>query len=215
MLPRVVYHISCSLDGRIDFQKPDDFLYYRVIADMEFDAILSGSRTIKSAEMPTAEGIEKALNQTLIVVDGKGVIDNWEVIRRQAWWNSDPIVLSTHSAPLKYFEYLEKCGIRYIKTGVENVRLRDSLEELHDTYHIETIRIDSGGVLAGAMLRQGLVNEISIIVKPQLNGGVSPRTIFVAKDLERVEEVVDLELIGNQVVDGKYLWLRYLVARKE
>lgn len=44
MKPKVILHIGCSLDGRIDWLKPDNFLYYRVMQDWSVDAMLSGSK---------------------------------------------------------------------------------------------------------------------------------------------------------------------------
>ena len=73
MNPKVIMHIGCSLDGRIDWLKTDHFLYYRVIEDWPVDAMLSGSSTILAAEMDFSPEIEKLEDQYLVVVDSAAV----------------------------------------------------------------------------------------------------------------------------------------------
>jgi 2,5-diamino-6-(ribosylamino)-4(3H)-pyrimidinone 5'-phosphate reductase len=211
MRPRILYHIGCSLDGRIDWIKPDNFLYYRLIKGIPFDAIISGSSTIKSAEMSTEDNIEKLDNQYLVVVDSQGTIDNWELIRKQAWWNNNPIVLCSEKTPKKYLKYLESIKIEYLIHGIDKVDLPESLQDLYTKYNIANMRIDSGGILAGIMLRQKLVDELSVLISPQITGGTSPKTIFSAPDINSVKDVIDLKLIEVKNIEGDYVWIKYKI----
>jgi len=211
MLPKMVYHIECSVDGRIDWLKPDNFLYYRLILDWKFDAMISGSNTMLIAEMSLEKNIEKKDNQYLIVIDSKGRVKNWDIIKNQAWWNDTPIVLCSKFTPDEYLLLLEKNKINYLIAGVEKVDLKFALEELNKIYNINTIRIDSGGVLGGILLRQKLVDEISIVYAPQLTGGKSPKTIYVAEDPKSFNEVIDLEIIKTEALENNYIWHRYKI----
>jgi len=98
-------------------------------------------------------------------------------------------------------------------TGDDRVDLRAALEELHARYGVRTVRVDSGGVLNGALLRAGLVDEVSILVGPCLVGGATPRSIFVAPDLTSAEGVIRLKLVHMEAMRGDIIWLRYEVAR--
>ncbi|MBN1409703.1 MAG: RibD family protein [Spirochaetales bacterium] len=212
MLPKVTYHIGSSIDGRIDWLKPDNFLYYRLIRDRKFDAMISGSNTMLQAEMSLDENIEKLDNQYLVVVDSRGRIKNWDVIKRQAWWNDTPIVLCSKSTPEDYLNRLKEQNINYLIVGGDTqVDLKSALKELNTQFKINTIRIDSGGILAGVLLRESLVDEISLLLSPQLTGGMSPKTIFTAPDLESAEKVIDLELASTQNLENDYVWLQYKV----
>ena len=211
MLPEMIYHIECSVDGRIDWLRPDNFLYYRLILDWKFDAMISGSNTMLIAEMSLEKNIDKKDNQYLIVIDSKGKIKNWDIIKKQAWWNDTPIALCSKSTPDEYLLLLEKNKINYLIAGIEKVDLKFALEELNKIYSINTIRIDSGGVLGGILLRQKLVDEISIVYAPQLTGGKSPKTIYVAEDPESFNEVIDLEIIKTEVLENNYIWHRYKI----
>lgn len=65
---------------------------------------------------------------------------------------------------MEYIGYLEREGIDAIVTGEERVDLRAALEELADRYGVRTVRMDSGGTLNAALLRAGLVDELSVLV---------------------------------------------------
>ncbi|MDF1520183.1 MAG: RibD family protein [Brevefilum sp.] len=211
MLPKVILHIGCSLDGRIDWLKPDNFIYYRVIQGWKVDAMISGSRTFLAAEMSDHPDIKKLSDQYLVVVDSKGRINNWEIIKRQAYWNDTPIVLCSDATPKAYVDRLNDLQIHSLIHGIDHVDLAAALEDLHEIFGIEVLRTDSGGILAGVLLRENLVDEVSIVYSPQLTGGQSPKSIFVAPDLKSFSEVIDLKLLEYQVIDDNYFHLRYKV----
>ena len=91
--------------------------------------------------------------------------------------------------------------------------LRAVLEELAARYGVEVVRVDSGGVLNGALLRAGLVDEVSVLINPCLVGGTSPRSIFVAPDLISGEGVIPLKLTHVESVADDSLWLRYELVK--
>jgi 2,5-diamino-6-(ribosylamino)-4(3H)-pyrimidinone 5'-phosphate reductase len=213
LLPKVILHIGCSLDGRIDWLKPDNFLYYRIIQDWQVDAMISGSNTMLAAEMSSEPNIQKLDDQYLVVVDSQGKIDNWADIKRQAYWNDTPIALCSERTPQEYLVMLAENGVHALIHGAEKVDLRAALQELQARFAINVLRVDSGGGLAGALLSQGLVDEVSVIISPQLTGGTSPKTIFVSPDLTSEEGVIDLRLMRYEVLDVNYVHLYYQVIK--
>jgi 2,5-diamino-6-(ribosylamino)-4(3H)-pyrimidinone 5'-phosphate reductase len=148
----------------------------------------------------------------LVIVDSRGRIENWRRIQREPWWRK-AIALCSHATPRRYLDDLERMGVEYLVAGEERVDLRAALEALCDEYGVETVQVDSGGTLAGALLRAGLVDEVSLIVAPVLIGGTSPRSIYRAPDLESAEGAIRLALIEARVVDGGHVWLRYAITR--
>jgi len=214
MLPKVILHSGCSVDGRIDWLKPENFLYYRIIGNWKVDAMISGSNTMLAAEMSDDKNIKKLDDQYLVVVDGKGRIENWNSIRRQAWWNATPIVLCSETTPQGYIDDCKKNKIHVLVHGKKNVDLRSALKELKSRFKINVLRIDSGGILAGVLLRQGLVDEISVLILPQMTGGTSEKTIYVAPDLTSFDNVIDLTLTKCETLEKNYVWLYYNVVKK-
>jgi 2,5-diamino-6-(ribosylamino)-4(3H)-pyrimidinone 5'-phosphate reductase len=73
--------------------------------------------------------------------------------------------------------------------------------------------VDAGGHLVGALLRAGLVDEVSVVIEPRLVGGESPRWLVQAPDAGP-GEAIPLQLRSLERFDDGALWLRYDVARR-
>jgi len=220
MLPKVVTFNGVSVDGRMDWFAGDIGTYYELAGRWEADAMLSGSETMlavyASADVPEEDAAAFEPPETdpddprqrLIVVDSRGRIRNWHQIRNEPYWR-DPIALCSSATPQEYLDDLKKRRIDTIVAGEKHVDLRAALQELYDRYGIRTIRVDSGGVLNGALLRAGLVDEVSVLVTPHLVGGTSPRSIFIAPDLTSADGVIPLRLIHVEQLKDDVVWLRY------
>jgi riboflavin biosynthesis pyrimidine reductase len=63
------------------------------------------------------------------------------------------------------------------------------------------------------LLRQGLVNEVSVVVEPRLVGGESHHWLVRAPDAGPGDAVA-LELRELERLDDDALWLRYDVVRR-
>lgn len=85
--------------------------------------------------------------------------------------------------------------------------MRAALEELNRQYRVTTIRADMGGTLNGVLLREGLVDEVSVLIGPMMIGGTSPRTIYSAPYLTSGTDVIDLKLTHMEQIDTDYVWL--------
>jgi 2,5-diamino-6-(ribosylamino)-4(3H)-pyrimidinone 5'-phosphate reductase len=222
MLPRVILHNGVSVDGRDDWFNGDVGLYYELAASFQADAMLSGSNTILaafSAEETTVEGAVESSppdpndpRQWLVIVDSRGRVQNLSRLRHQPYWR-DIIMVCAQATPKNYVEDLRQQGIEHIVVGENRVDLRAALTELKARYGINVVRVDSGGILNGVLLRAGLVDEVSVVVNPYLVGGTTPRSIFVAPDLISTEGIVPLRLTHVEKVRDDVLWLRYQVIK--
>jgi 2,5-diamino-6-(ribosylamino)-4(3H)-pyrimidinone 5'-phosphate reductase len=224
MLPRVILHNGVSLDGRMDWGMGDIGLYYELAARWEADAMLSGSNTMLAAypaeEVPEEDGEafeppERGPDDPrplLVIVDSRGRFRHWQQIRKEPYWR-DVIALCSDSTSKTYLSYLQERHIKYILAGDDHVDLRVALEELNTRYQVKVVRVDSGGILNGVLLRAGLVDEVSVLVDPCLVGGTTPSSIFVAPDLASAESVIPLRLIHVENVKGDTVWLCYEVVK--
>jgi 2,5-diamino-6-(ribosylamino)-4(3H)-pyrimidinone 5'-phosphate reductase len=225
VLPHIFIHNEISLDGRIDWMADDHGLYYETIARWPVDAMLSGSQTMLDAVgLATADDAESFvpaarnfddLRQLLVVVDSRGQIENWAALRNQPYWR-DVIVLCSNATPREYLDSLREQQVEFIVAGEERVDLRAALAELRSEFRVATLRVDSGGVLNGILLREGLVDSLKIILNPCLTGGTSPQTLFVAPDLPSREDVIPLKLLSVEPLRDGYLLLEYeVISSKE
>jgi len=223
VLPHVIVYNGASVDGRLDWGLGDEGLYYEFVSRWNVDAMLSGSNTILVAQFPEAlaespVALEPSpsdaadARQLLVIVDSRGRIRNWPVIRYQPYWR-DAMALCSHATPRSYLDYLKEQQIDYIVAGDDRVDLRAALEELNARYGVQVVRVDSGGILNGVLLRAGLVDEVCVLVNPELVGGTTPRSMFVAPDLTSPAGVIRLRLLDIERVRSDYVWLRYEVVK--
>ena len=222
MLPRVIIHMALSLDGRIDWFAPDVGLFYELAGHWNEDATLAGSETMLNApdEIPgedeeAFEPVKIAPNDTrpiLVVPDSQGRLRSWHYWKKQPYWKN-MVALCSDSTPEEYLEYLDKRHINSIVSGADKVNLSEALEKLNSKFGVQTVRVDSGGVLNGILLRAGLVSEVSVLFHPALVGGETPRSFFRAPDLDSSEGVLRLKLIHTQELKNGIVWLRYEVLK--
>jgi 2,5-diamino-6-(ribosylamino)-4(3H)-pyrimidinone 5'-phosphate reductase len=223
MLPYVILHTGISVDGRIDWGLDSDNPYYELVPRFQADTDISGSNTILTAQIPEDpqkelglvydEWIQKPFRPRLAIVDSKGRIKNWEAIKKQPWW-SGYMSLCSEETPQSHLDYLKDLEIDTIITGEQKVNLRRALEALNQRFDTRKVRVDSGGTLNGVFLRDGLVDEVSVLISPALVGGISPKTMFVAPDLETEKGVIPLTLIHIEELRNCYVWLRYRVQKQ-
>jgi 2,5-diamino-6-(ribosylamino)-4(3H)-pyrimidinone 5'-phosphate reductase len=87
------------------------------------------------------------------------------------------------------------------------------LQELFSRYEAKVVRVDSGGILNGILLRQGLVDEISVLIYPRLVGGAKESTIFQALDPACQEGPIPLRLRHFETLKGDVVWLHYAIIK--
>lgn len=181
----VVVHVAVSLDGATTGFDPDVGQFYALARRFEEDVTLAGADTILAQTGVLASAPRpgpKAGGPLLAVVDGRGRIDEQlaTALRDVGHWS----------------------GVRVLRAapGERHVALRSALEELGGV-----IRVDSGGALNGALLRAGLVDELSLLVHPVLVGE-APRWHGGASGAV-------LEPLAVERLDGGVVWLRYTAGR--
>jgi 2,5-diamino-6-(ribosylamino)-4(3H)-pyrimidinone 5'-phosphate reductase len=231
MLPYVVIHNAISADGGLDWLVPewpsfDEFLgtYYGKAAVFQEDASLCGTETILKAfewdeDVSTDEPSEPLAPMAgdtrplLVIPDSRGRVRIWRWLLSQPHWRAG-VALCSASTPQDYLDYLDSHGIDHIDAGDGRVDLRAALEELSRRFGVQRIRVDSGGVLNGALLRAGLVDEISLMIVPVLAGGESHVSFFRAPELEGTEGLINMKLSHIERLDNDVVWLRYDVLNK-
>lgn len=97
--------------------------------------------------------------------------------------------------------------------GYDEVDLGSALEELNSLFDVESLRVDSGGILNGALFREGLVDEVNVMIHPQLVGSTSSSSIFPASDLNAPIDRIQLVLVKAEVLKNGIVWLQYRVFK--
>jgi 2,5-diamino-6-(ribosylamino)-4(3H)-pyrimidinone 5'-phosphate reductase len=183
----VISHVAVSLDGATTGFSPDLGLFYGLISTWREDVTLVGADTILAQEQALVAGPSgpgpNPEGPLLAIVDSRGRVSAWEALRNAGHWR-------------------DAIRVEADQPG-ERVDLRRTLERLADQ-GAETVRVDSGGGLSGALLAQGLVDEVSLLVHPVVVGSGSALRWYGASDATAMFTLDHVEAIGDGLV-----WLRY------
>jgi 2,5-diamino-6-(ribosylamino)-4(3H)-pyrimidinone 5'-phosphate reductase len=202
--PYTVVHVAVSVDGATTGFEPDQGRFYELAAKWDEDVTLAGSDTILAQEAALASAPLPGPAEDgplLAVVDGLGRVRQWDLLRRCGHW-SDVVALRSEATP----EAARGEPERELVAGADRVDLGDALTRLASD-GARTVRVDSGGGLTGALLGDGLVDELSLLIHPVLVGGDGPRWHGPGRTPSRRLEPVASESFGDGVV-----WLRYRVG---
>lgn len=118
-------------------------------------------------------------------------------------------VLSTN-ATVDYLAALEEKDISYLITDdVHN--LRKVLTLVKHYFNVESISLQGGGIINGAMLEQGLIDELSLVIYPGIDGLATAPSIFeyLGYPGDRPADGQALELISLEQKPHGIVWLRY------
>jgi len=217
MRPRVIIHNAVSLDGKVTGFEVNLARYYALVPTWKEDATLCGSGTVlaapegrvkeKDGDVPARKPDPKDKRPLLVVADSRGRVRCWSMLLGAGYWR-DGIALCVRQTPAKHIEYLRRRGVSRVVAGDKQVDLASALTLLYSRYHVRTVRADSGGTLNAALLRAGLVDELSLLVHPVL-AGTTARPLFAdAKPLKST-----FRLFYSERLPGGLVWLRYRPVR--
>lgn len=185
MRPFVVVHVAVALDGATTGFAPDQARFYALAGTWREDVTLAGADTILAQEEALRDVPRVAAPPgapLLAVVDGRRRVREWAALAAVGHWSE---VLPLRAAP-----------------GEDRVDLAAALEGLA-ARGARTVRVDSGGGLAGALLERGLVDELSLLVHP-LIGGPGERRWPGAAPAD-----AGWALAAVEAQEGGLVWLRY------
>ncbi|MGE5047323.1 MAG: dihydrofolate reductase family protein, partial [Deltaproteobacteria bacterium] len=90
--------------------------------------------------------------------------------------------------------------------------LKVALDKLRRVLGIRRLMLEGGGTFNGAMLPEGLVDEISQIVVPVVDGGRGITTLFDIPGDPPRKAAAALRLKSQRKLPGGVSWFRYRVA---
>lgn len=219
MLPKIIMHNSISIDGSLKGFEPNFGIHYRTAAKLSADAYLVGSQTILNASVDIPPETEKDFEKPIydetdkrpywIVVDSKGKLQSVLHFFRRVEFIKDIIMLISKDTPKEYVDFLKQRKYEIIVAGNEFVDYKSAFEILLEKYNIKLLLTDTGSNLTNVLLKQGLINELSLLIAPYLLED-SGSQIF--RNLELLDnKPIKLHLISAEKIEKDYVWLRYAV----
>jgi riboflavin biosynthesis pyrimidine reductase len=108
-----------------------------------------------------------------------------------------------------YLAFLRERGVSYILAGGREVDLSLALEKIGSRFGVRTLMLEGGGKINGGMLRAGLVDEVSILLAPVVDGRMGTPALFDFDEDEAPRYRLALDSVERRADD--VLWLRYRV----
>ena len=225
--PRVICHMMTSLDGRIvtsgwpltatgrhEYEvvhggyEPDGWICGRVTMEPFAKRLRSEAEVVREhlGNAPREDFHAPGdFDSFAFAVDARG---------RLAWESNEidgdhVVAILTERVSDDYLAFLRKRGVSYLLAGAPEIDLRLALEKTHAQFGVQTLMLEGGGKINGAMLRAGLIDEVSVLVAPVADGREGTPALFDVEAREGVPLRLALETVERR--SGDMLWLRYRV----
>ena len=141
-----------------------------------------------------------------IFLDGQG-----KAVWERSDIGGDPIlVILTEQVPDSHLAGLRRDGVSYLFAGKREIDLAGALETLNRELGIERLLLEGGGGANGALLRAGLVDEISLVICAAVDGSTGAPAVFNSGEVDLGPAPIErMTLESHEVLEGGALWLRY------
>ena len=235
MRPKIICHMMSSVDGRLITQRYSDPYngktneevtgYYFPISDqLNGDAVLIGRTTVQEYFMPKTfkhEGLEPTSNfeifkgrldgsSTIIITDPKGKVFY------EDYKDENFIAILSEQVSDEYLNHLRENKISYLFAGKNGENLSIAMEILGLEFGLKTILLEGGGFINGSFLKAGLIDELSLMIYPGIDGLAGIPSIFEWKGLldEKPAEGQSLEFKFLKQLEEGIIWLYYQFHKK-
>jgi 2,5-diamino-6-(ribosylamino)-4(3H)-pyrimidinone 5'-phosphate reductase len=226
MRPRIICHMLSSVDGKIDGSALQSVAganeYEPTGSQLNGDAWVCGRTTmqqhfaddepfVSAADTPAGPQpvhVARRAESYAVSVDTMGKL---------RWSKSDIggdhlICVVSEQARADYLSMLREKGISYVVCGAPSVDLARAVELLGEHFGIRTLLLEGGGHINGAFLEEGLVDEVSLLLAPGVDGRHGVPAVFDGLKA-RTKGAIPLKLKSVDRRENDVLWLRYEVLR--
>lgn len=215
-----------SVDGKIDPTALEAVTasgeYEATGAELEGDAWICGRITMQqhfAEEEPFISTSNRPAGPQPVYVARRA--DSYAIsvdtMGKLRWRDSDLdgdhlICVVSERAPEDYLALLREKGISYIVSGARLVDLVRAVNLLGQHFGIRRLLLEGGGHINGAFLEADLIDEVSLLLVPGIDGRHEIPAVFDGIS-PRKNAAVPLKLKSVQRRGNDALWIRYEVVR--
>jgi riboflavin biosynthesis pyrimidine reductase len=110
-----------------------------------------------------------------------------------------------------YLAHLRSAGVSYLFCGRDHVDVRIALHKIAEVLGIRKLLLEGGGTFNGAVLKAGLIDEISQVIVPVIDGGKDvPGICDIPGETPR-KSAATLRVTQHKKLPGGVNWFRYRV----
>lgn len=208
------------LDGRIDCDVTEQIEsgdeYYDVLEQLDCPSMLMGRVTMEmhyALSEPFVANDETPIGneQFHSTIGSKGYLVAIDTMGKLRWpqnqFDGMPLlVITSEECPKEYLEMLTKQHISWIATGKSAIDLRRAMEILYKEFKVERLSVTGGGHINGAFLKEGLIDEVSMMWCPGIDGRKGMAAVFDGLDADTPP--AKLHLISVEKM-GETIWAKY------
>lgn len=228
--PKIICHILQSVDGNIDgsfFSQPETMPalreFSRIREEYACDAVISGATTASEIyasittdnlpevqeTYPRTDWQAAKADKYAVIVDGEGKI-HWQsgMVERRGD-KMHIITILQENVSDAYIAHLQQAGVSYVFAGKGSLDLPLAVQKLKEKFGIEKMLLSGGGIVDWAFLQAGLIDEISLVIPPVIDGGTGLASAFDDSVFAENHSSKALSLIDVQRLDRDCIWLRY------
>lgn len=228
MRPHVICHMLSSVDGNIDGASLAAVTgrgdYEATGARLNGDAWVCGRTTMEqhfAEDGPFVAKSNAPAGPQPVFVAGraKSYAVSIDTRGKLRWAGGDLdgdhlICVVSEQAPADYLAMLREKKISYIVSGASSVDLADAVDQLGEHFGIRTLLLEGGGHINGAFLEAGLVDEVSLLLVPGIDGRHDVPAVFDGVSPSK-RTATRLKLKSVERRDNDTLWLRYDVVNDD
>jgi riboflavin biosynthesis pyrimidine reductase len=113
----------------------------------------------------------------------------------------------------EYLAGLRQDGVSYLFAGPDGHDLHRAMDILSNSFGVKTLLLEGGGILNGAFLKARLIDEISILMYPGIDGLAGVPSIFEYSGLpdEQPASGQSLRHLATETLEGGMVWLQYRI----
>jgi 2,5-diamino-6-(ribosylamino)-4(3H)-pyrimidinone 5'-phosphate reductase len=225
MRPSIICHMVSSVDGKIDVAGLNAVTregeYERTGAQLKGDAWICGRTTMQQhfAEerlFASASNRPAGPQPVFVARQAESYAISVDTMGKLQWAGGDLngdhlICVVSEQVPEDYLAMLRNKGISYIVSGQSSIDLLQAVNEVGEHFGIHTLLLEGGGHINGAFLEADLVDEVSLLVVPGIDGRHDIPAVFDGVSPSR--KTVPLKLKSVEQREDDALWIRYDVVR--
>lgn len=232
--PQITLHIYSSLDGRITgpfstapaakfssdlfkqlgfsdapYKSFDGWIYGKNTSIDGFDNHQAPDLRTGDINVPAGDFITNlGAKRYYISIDPRGEIGWQKQTESYAGQEAFIIEILSEQASTAYKDFLHRQGIPYLIAGQTEIDFPLMLDKLARCFGLKNLMLGGGGILNWTFLSQGLVDEISIVMAPIVDGATNSARLFNAI-YHRNAQAIAFRPIAIKSYDDGTLWLRY------
>lgn len=223
MKPYIISHMVASIDGRIDCSMVDKISgdeYYTALEQLGCPSLLEGRVTLEhySAEKELfVPKMNKPVGKPSIhvAVESDAYMVAIDTRGRLRWPSPEidgtPLVcVVSEQVSEEYLEMLRQQEISWICTGKEAIDLPQAMEVLREQFAVEHLAVLGGGHINGGFLEAGLIDEVSLLLAPGIDGRSGQTALFDGIE-DKNRQPVSLKLTSVETLGNGTIWIRYKV----